>query len=118
MPAPHHSSFLQVGCPSCRPINSVKAFSALTMVSTNHLFIYLLIYLFTQVHQFSSKLGPYTHPLSSLFYYPLSLATPHHLPKNPTMVSGQYCQPLINFLKKKTIWGWEVLAGDDFCFGY
>jgi len=25
MPAPHHSSFLQAGCPSCRPTNSVKA---------------------------------------------------------------------------------------------
>ena len=24
-PAPHHSSFLQAGCPSCRPSNSVKA---------------------------------------------------------------------------------------------
>jgi len=25
MPAPHHSVFLQAGCPSCRPTNSVKA---------------------------------------------------------------------------------------------
>ena len=25
MPVPHHSSFLQTGCPSCRPTNSVKA---------------------------------------------------------------------------------------------
>ena len=25
MPAPHHSVFLQVGCPSCRTTNSVKA---------------------------------------------------------------------------------------------
>ena len=25
MPVPHHSSFLQAGCPSCRPTNSVKA---------------------------------------------------------------------------------------------
>jgi len=24
-PGPHHSSFLQAGCPSCRPTNSVKA---------------------------------------------------------------------------------------------
>ena len=28
MPAPHHSVFLQVGCPSCRPTNSVKALKA------------------------------------------------------------------------------------------
>jgi len=28
MPTPHHSSFLQAGCPSCRPTNSVKALKA------------------------------------------------------------------------------------------
>ena len=29
MPSPHHSVFLQAGCPSCRPTNSVKALKAL-----------------------------------------------------------------------------------------
>ena len=29
MPVPHHSVFLQAGCPSCRPTNSVKALKAL-----------------------------------------------------------------------------------------
>ena len=29
MPAPHHSVFLQAGCPSCRPTNSIKALKAL-----------------------------------------------------------------------------------------
>ena len=28
MPAPHHSVFLQAGCSSCRPTNSVKALKA------------------------------------------------------------------------------------------
>jgi len=28
--APHHSSFLQAGCPSCRPANSVKALKGLS----------------------------------------------------------------------------------------
>ena len=28
MPAPHHSVFLQAGCPSCRPTNSVKTLKA------------------------------------------------------------------------------------------
>jgi len=28
MPAPHCSVFLQAGCPSCRPTNSVKALTA------------------------------------------------------------------------------------------
>jgi len=30
MPVPHHSSFLQDECPSCRPTNSVKALKAQT----------------------------------------------------------------------------------------
>ena len=28
-PVPHHSSFLQAGCPSCHPTNSVKALKAI-----------------------------------------------------------------------------------------
>ena len=31
MPAPRHSVFLQAGCPSCRPTNSVKALKALAL---------------------------------------------------------------------------------------
>ena len=33
-PAYHHSSFLQVGCPSCRPTNSVKALKAQEIQAT------------------------------------------------------------------------------------
>jgi len=29
MPSPHHSVFLQAGCPSCSPTNSVKALKAI-----------------------------------------------------------------------------------------
>ena len=36
MPAPHHSVFLQAGCPSCRPTNSVKALSDSTHVTLCH----------------------------------------------------------------------------------
>ena len=35
MPAPHHSSFLQAGCPSCRPTNSVKALKLLIIRHTS-----------------------------------------------------------------------------------
>jgi len=31
-PAPHHSVFLQAGCPSCRPTNSVKALKAVSVL--------------------------------------------------------------------------------------
>ena len=30
-PAPHHSVFLQAGCPSCRPTNSFKALKAFSL---------------------------------------------------------------------------------------
>ena len=36
-PTPHHSAFLQAGCPSCRPTNSVKALKALLITQhTEH----------------------------------------------------------------------------------
>jgi len=44
MPAPHHSVFLQAGCPSCRPTNSIKALS-----------VYLLVQ--------KTKLGQLSHPV-------------------------------------------------------
>jgi len=34
MPAPHHSVFLQEGCPSCHPTNSVKALKAMHTTHT------------------------------------------------------------------------------------
>ena len=34
-PAPHYSSFLQSGCPSCRPTNSVNALKAIYSQGTN-----------------------------------------------------------------------------------
>jgi len=46
MPAPHHSVFLQAGCPSCRPTNSVKALKAQSTEGTvlkTVLFIYIFI---------------------------------------------------------------------------
>ena len=34
-PVPHRSSFLQAGCPSCRPANSVKALKTRTKIYVN-----------------------------------------------------------------------------------
>ena len=39
MPAPHHSVFLQAGCPSCHPTNSVKELKALGPVMVAELFV-------------------------------------------------------------------------------
>ena len=36
MPAPHHSIFLQAGCPSCCPTNSVKALKAVVPDNYNY----------------------------------------------------------------------------------
>jgi len=38
-PAPHHSIFLQAGCPSCRPTNSVKALKALIWLLVCQIFV-------------------------------------------------------------------------------
>jgi len=35
-PAPHRSVFLQTGCPSCRPTNSVKTLKAETQQMTSN----------------------------------------------------------------------------------
>ena len=37
MPAPHQSVFLQAGCPSCHPTNSVKALKAVAKAATNNM---------------------------------------------------------------------------------
>ena len=44
-PAPHHSDFLQAGCPSCRPTNSIKALKA---KSVNQSIIIIIIVKRTQ----------------------------------------------------------------------
>ena len=38
-PAPHRSVFLQAGCPSCRPINSVKALKAEALKAENPFYV-------------------------------------------------------------------------------
>ena len=38
-PAPHRSSFLQAGCPSCRPTNSVKALKAKHWITWTYIYI-------------------------------------------------------------------------------
>ena len=52
MPVPHHSSFLQARCPSCRPTNSVKALKATKMKQhTSKKFHQILITLQTDGHE-------------------------------------------------------------------
>ena len=45
-PAPHYSSFLQAGCPSCRPTNSVKALKAVVVdcSGTSSLQLFHIVY--------------------------------------------------------------------------
>ena len=44
MPVSHHSSFLQAGCPSCRPTNSVKALKAQNIQTTFLIIIFVSFY--------------------------------------------------------------------------
>ena len=43
MPAPHHSVYLQAGCPSCRPTNSIKALKAQCVVMNSRI-IFTIFY--------------------------------------------------------------------------
>ena len=53
-PTPHHSVFLQAGCPSCRPTNSVKALKAQYRPKPRSKFVCFFLFL---VHgQFSGDL--------------------------------------------------------------
>jgi len=61
MPAPHHSVFLQAGCPSCCPTNSIKALKVLVKHKINSTqilgFILICLYFTTghlQLAQFSA----------------------------------------------------------------
>jgi len=50
MPALHHSGFLQAGCPSCRPTNSVKALKMLAKTFAKLLYTYLCYYCAVYLH--------------------------------------------------------------------
>jgi len=84
---------------------SLQCFDYGIYESLVYLFTYLFIYAGASIFLQTWSVHP---SLVLTFLLPPFSCHPHHLPKNPTTVSGQYCQPLINFLKKKTIWGWEV----------
>jgi len=43
-PAPHHSVFLQAGCPSCCPTNSIKAMKASGTLKYHYILLYLQMY--------------------------------------------------------------------------
>ena len=51
-PAPHHSVFLQSGCPSCRPTNSVKALRAITELQQNKKIPHILLCMLTECGKF------------------------------------------------------------------
>ena len=44
MPVPHYSSFLQAGCPTCRPTNSVKALKAQNIQTIFFIIIFVSFY--------------------------------------------------------------------------
>ena len=44
MPVPHYSSFLQAGCPTCRPTNSVKALKVQNIQTIFFIIIFVSFY--------------------------------------------------------------------------
>ena len=73
-PAPHHSVFLQAGCPSCRPTNSVKALKATRKArQLNRIFFKCLLKVSAMTspdHSATGKLFHATGPLTAKLLSP------------------------------------------------
>jgi len=54
MPVPQHSVFLQAGCPSCHPTNSVKALKAKALKDTNRIHMHHVDNWLSQLHLVSA----------------------------------------------------------------
>jgi len=68
MPAPHRSVFLQAGCPSCHPTNSVKALNAAALKAD----IFETDRAFHSVDQFTNYLADSFFSLSG-YHEPFSI---------------------------------------------
>ena len=64
MPTPHHSVFLQAGCPSCRPTNSVKVLKA-QLMTTNDMYSKYVLFKKGQLNKRARVWTPWTPPGST-----------------------------------------------------
>ena len=74
MPSHHHSVFLQAGCPSCRPTNSIKALKVLQSTHNGYYGIHIRAHVYT-----------YT-----LFWHPFSMQS--QLAGCPFFLRGNWCK--------------------------
>ena len=68
-PAPHHSVFLQAGCPSCRPTNSVKALKAnIYYIRTQNKNVCIIFLLILPLLKISKQFVIFKHKTRSIIY--------------------------------------------------
>jgi len=65
-------SFLQAGCPFCRPTNSVKALKAIQSTEGNVLINVLINHLEIKVHQFVRECGEFVAKAELVFSFDIS----------------------------------------------
>jgi len=54
-PTNQHPVFLQAGCPSCRPTNSVKALKGTTLSCYYYYYLFIISYLYSAIFEEYSK---------------------------------------------------------------
>jgi len=117
MPAPHQSVFLQAGCPSCRPTNSVKALKTNKKTNTTNTHVcntelsliqfnavqqqHVALRVCSAVQRHQSAEKPILHQISSLMYHKI-----------------QQRQVIINVLHPGCAWPPPVLNVKPFWFTY
>ena len=84
-PAPHHSSFLRAGCPSCHPTNSIKALKAgfhdhcrhnqITLIRQHARFTYFLVNPLHVVHEIRQLADHYVTVNVSQYTVVVALST-------------------------------------------
>jgi len=85
MLAPHHSSFLQAGCPSCRPTNSVKALKAVKA---------------------QNKIDKYSKLASTHIFYPFAIETAgtwHAMAIELTQEIGRHITTITEDIRETTV---------------
>ena len=94
-PEPHHSVFLQAGCPSCRPTNSVKALKTLTAIHNlsdiqrvYKTLRWLIKTVFTKIHE-QITLSLFNYYFGLLRYLPQSSTHSTSI----TLSTTSYCLP-------------------------
>jgi len=118
MPAPHHSVFLQAGCPTCRPTNSIKALKAHNATRNSMTLTYNKLHRISVTHS-QYHMNEWSNGQMNLWPYRSSAQLPIVFPRPRLQCCLLFCvrmmSPvpfalstmmlcLLKFLKHRVIW--------------